>query len=168
MSFLLYILNSPWKQAILYVLGNTKNAHYDEIYSKQFFDLDQHTHAPLTEFIETLCINFTRYQRFTEDGQYQIIPTAKQKKFLEKIICGEECFHFSEVGSGKTKVILPLLCQTFLSNNAGENICFYCPQQLFSIKSIHVIFFLRTKMLINSLREVANAKIHWLFLSRST
>jgi hypothetical protein len=25
--------------------------------------------------------------------------------------------HFSEVGSGKTKVIMPLLCQLFLSNN---------------------------------------------------
>lgn len=25
--------------------------------------------------------------------------------------------HFSEVGSGKTKVIMPLLCQIFLSNN---------------------------------------------------
>lgn len=58
-----------------------------------------------------------RYQRFTEDGQYQIIPSEKQKRFLERIICGEECFHFSEVGSGKTKVILPLLCQTFLSSN---------------------------------------------------
>jgi len=73
---------------------------------------------PLTEFIDVLCSNFTKYQRFTEDGQYQIVPTEKQKAFLSRIICAEECFHFSEVGSGKTKVILPLLCQIFLSNNA--------------------------------------------------
>jgi DEAD/DEAH box helicase len=46
------------------------------------------------------------------------VPTQKQKDFLVKIITGgEECFFFSEVGSGKTKVILPLLCQIFLSNN---------------------------------------------------
>jgi hypothetical protein len=31
------------------------------------------------------------------------VPREKQKRFLERIICGEECFHFSEVGSGKTK-----------------------------------------------------------------
>ena len=37
---------------------------------------------------------------------------------MRRIITAEECFHFSEVGSGKTKVILPLLCQTFLSTNA--------------------------------------------------
>ena len=46
------------------------------------------------------------------------MPTRKQKEFLYKIITADECFHFSEVGSGKTKVILPLLCQVFLSNNA--------------------------------------------------
>ena len=57
----------------------------------------------------------------TDGGQYQIVPTAKQKAFLEKIIKAKECFHFSEVGSGKTKVILPLLCQTFLSNNAAAH-----------------------------------------------
>jgi hypothetical protein len=45
------------------------------------------------------------------------VPRESQKAFLKRIICSEECFHFSEVGSGKTKVILPLLCQTFLSNN---------------------------------------------------
>ncbi len=37
---------------------------------------------------------------------------------MQRIITAEEVFHFSEVGSGKTKVILPLLCQAFLSNNA--------------------------------------------------
>lgn len=108
---------SPWKQAILYVLGGATNQHYDGIFATQFFDLHQHKNLPLRDFIDVLCDNFTRYQRFTEDGQYQIIPTEKQKRFLEKIICGKECFHFSEVGSGKTKVILPLLCQTFLSSN---------------------------------------------------
>jgi len=35
-------------------------------------------------------------------GEPLIIPTPKQKKFLEKIITGEESFYFSEVGSGKT------------------------------------------------------------------
>eukprot|EP00804_Cyclotella_cryptica_P011896 CCRYP_004399-RA/>CCRYP_004399-RA protein AED:0.06 eAED:0.06 QI:211/0.78/0.8/1/0.71/0.6/15/1860/1813 len=111
-------LFSPWKEAILYVLNRTKkNAQYDSIFDKQFFDLNQHKTLPLREFIDVLCNNFMRYQRYTEDGQYQIIPSDKQKRFLERIICGEECFHFSEVGSGKTKVILPLLCQTFLSSN---------------------------------------------------
>lgn len=112
-------ITGPWKEAIMYVLNRaTPNAHYDAIFERQFFDLNQHEHMPLGEFIEVLCNNFTKYQRFTEDGQYQIVPTEKQKAFLKRIICAEECFHFSEVGSGKTKVILPLLCQTFLSNNA--------------------------------------------------
>lgn len=111
-------ISGPWKEAILYVLGRGgDNAHYNSIFEKQFFDLNQHRHLPLSDFIETLCDVFTKYQRFV-DGQYQIIPTAKQKAFLKRLICAEECFHFSEVGSGKTKVILPLLCQTFLSNNA--------------------------------------------------
>ena len=108
--------SSPWKEAILYALGRSKNVHYDRIFEKQFFDLNQHKHLSLRDFIDVLCINFTRYQRYT-DGQYQIVPTEKQKRFLERIICGKECFHFSEVGSGKTKVIMPLLCQTFLSSN---------------------------------------------------
>ena len=69
-----------------------------------------------------LCENFTKYQRMEEaGGGYQIVPRPKQKAFLEKIICSEECFHFSEVGSGKTKVILPLLCQLFLSNNRAAH-----------------------------------------------
>ena len=109
-------ITGPWKEAIVYCLKDRKNRHYDEIFSRQFCDLNQHKKLPLTDFIDVLCDNFTRYQRFT-DGQYQIIPTQKQKNFLRRIICAEECFHFSEVGSGKTKVILPLLCQTFLSNN---------------------------------------------------
>lgn len=87
------------------MLGRSKSAQYDNIFETQFFDLDQHRDLPLKQFIEVLCENFTHYQRFTEDGQYQIIPTEKQKRFLEKIITGEECFHFSEVGSGKTKVM---------------------------------------------------------------
>jgi hypothetical protein len=114
-------ISGPWREAILYVLNRTPaNSHYDAIFDRQFFDLNQHKDLPLEDFIEVLCNNFTKYQRFT-DGQYQIVPTAKQKAFLKRIICAEECFHFSEVGSGKTKVILPLLCQTFLSNNADAH-----------------------------------------------
>jgi hypothetical protein len=59
-------------------------------------------HLPLRDFIEVLAENFTRYQRYV-DGEYQIVPREKQKRFLEHIICGDESFHFSEVGSGKTK-----------------------------------------------------------------
>ena len=84
------------------------------------------------QFIEELCKNFCKYQRWSEGAPaqfgapaqpagYQIVPTAKQKAFLQRIITAEECFHFSEVGSGKTKVILPLLCQTFLSNNVAAH-----------------------------------------------
>lgn len=109
-------ITGPWREAILYVLNRSSNPYYDAIFEGQFFDLNQHRHLPLAEFVEALCENFKQYQRFI-DGQYQIIPTAKQKQFLQRIICAEECFHFSEVGSGKTKVILPLLCQAFLSNN---------------------------------------------------
>jgi hypothetical protein len=109
-------ITGPWKEAILYVLNSSSNAHYDRIFEPQFFDLNQHEQLPLGDFIDALCENFTKYQRFI-DGQYQIVPRQKQKDFLRRIICAEECFHFSEVGSGKTKVILPLLCQAFLSNN---------------------------------------------------
>lgn len=117
-------ITGPWKEAILYVLSRSENPHYDSIMSPQFFDLNQHRDLPLDDFIEALCENFTRYQRFV-DGECQIVPRAKQKSFLKKIICAEECFHFSEVGSGKTKVILPLLCQAFLSNNreVHKNLC---------------------------------------------
>ena len=65
-------------------------------------DVNQHKRLPLSDFIEVLAENFTRYQRYV-DGEYQIVPREKQKRFLEHIICGGECFHFSEVGSGKTK-----------------------------------------------------------------
>jgi hypothetical protein len=107
----------PWKEAILYVLNRAQaNPHYDDIFQKQFFDLNQYKHAPLQDFIDTLCDNFTKYQRFI-DGEYQIVPRPKQKAFLKRIIQAEKPLTFSEVGSGKTKVILPLLCQTFLSNN---------------------------------------------------
>jgi superfamily II DNA or RNA helicase len=68
-----------------------------------------------------LCDNFTKYQRWTEDGEYEIVPRPKQKEFLKRIICSETPMHFSEVGSGKTKVIMPLLCQIFLSNNADAH-----------------------------------------------
>ena len=110
-------ITGPWKEAILYVLSRSQIKHYDEVFEKQFFDLTQTEHLPLGNFVDELCENFTKYQR-SIDGQYQIVPTEKQKQFLQRIIRAEECFHFSEVGSGKTKVILPLLCQTFLSNNA--------------------------------------------------
>eukprot|EP00978_Attheya_sp_CCMP212_P000106 scaffold206_cov54-Attheya_sp.AAC.3 len=110
-------ISGPWREAIIYVLNRSSpNSHYDSIFQKQFFDLNQHKDVPLNDFIDVLCENFTKYQRHV-DGQYQIVPTAKQKAFLSRIICAEECFHFSEVGSGKTKVILPLLCQAFISNN---------------------------------------------------
>ena len=88
----------PWREAILYVLDRSPNEHYDAIFQKQFFDLDQHEHLPLPKFIDSLCDNFARYQRFI-DGAYQIVPTAKQKAFLQRIIRGEEVFHFSEVGA---------------------------------------------------------------------
>jgi hypothetical protein len=115
-------ITGPWRQAIEYVLGGGQGSeHYNAIFSEQFMDHNQHRDLPLTEFIEKLAEDFTRYQRQI-DGRCQIVPRAKQKAFLERIITAEEAFHFSEVGSGKTKVILPLLCQVFLSNNvaAGE------------------------------------------------
>ena len=111
-------ITGPWLEAIRYVLNKAPNAHYDTIFRSQFFDLNQHENMPLSEFVDVLCTNFTKYQRSTDDGGYQIVPTQKQKMFLQRIIRSEECFHFSEVGSGKTKVILPLLCQMFLSNNS--------------------------------------------------
>mmetsp|Transcript_31959 Transcript_31959/g.48617 ORF Transcript_31959/g.48617 Transcript_31959/m.48617 type:complete len:1929 (-) Transcript_31959:223-6009(-) len=107
----------PWKEAILYVLDRAEsNPHYEAIFERQFFNLNQYKDEPLEKFIDLLCQNFTKYQRFI-DGDYQIKPTLKQKAFLKSIICAENPLMFSEVGSGKTKVILPLLCQTFLSNN---------------------------------------------------
>jgi hypothetical protein len=110
----------PWRAAILYVIHGRRadcySANYDEIFEKQFFDLNKHENTSLDEFIDVLSDNFSKYQRFI-DGEYQIVPRPKQKAFLKRIITSEECFHFSEVGSGKTKVILPLFCQTFLSNN---------------------------------------------------
>ncbi len=109
-------ISGPWKEGIRYALQVSHNAHYDAIFERQFSDLRQHADKPLDEFIDVLCDNFARYQRFA-DGAYQIVPTDKQKAFLHHIVTAEECFHFSEVGSGKTKVILPLLCQLFLSNN---------------------------------------------------
>lgn len=52
----------------------------------------------LSAFVDALCENFTKYQRFS-DGQYWIVPTAKQRSFVQRIIKAEECFHFSEVPS---------------------------------------------------------------------
>ena len=113
-------ITGPWLAAIKYVLGFEKNAHYEALFREQFVDLDQHADLPLPTFVDALCENFCKYQRQI-DGAYQIVPTAKQKAFLQRIIMAEESFHFSEVGSGKTKVILPLLCQAFLSNNAATH-----------------------------------------------
>ena len=110
-------ITGPWKTAILYAVGRAANKHYESIFEREFFDLNQHDALPLAEFVDVLADNFTKYQR-SVDGQYQIVPTDKQKAFLQHIITAEACFHFSEVGSGKTKVILPLLCQAFLSSNA--------------------------------------------------
>lgn len=109
-------ITGPWKAAILYALNRTASPHYDGIFSRQFFDLHQHADLPLPAFVDRLCENFVKYQR-TVDGEYQIVPTDRQKAFLMHIMGADECFHFSEVGSGKTKVILPLLCQSFLSSN---------------------------------------------------
>ena len=114
-------ITGPWLEAIKYVLGKAPNPHYERIFEKQFFDLDQHKELPLPAFVDVLCENFTRYQRQGDDGAYQIVPTEKQKLFLQRILTADEQFHFSEVGSGKTKVILPLLCQAFLSNNAAAH-----------------------------------------------
>lgn len=110
-------ISGPWRAAIMYVLGGAPNDHYDGIFQRQFFDLNQHKNTPVDAFIDVLCDNFTKYQRYTDDGEYLIVPRPKQKAFLKRIICAEECFHFSEVGSGKSKVIVPLLCQAFLSEN---------------------------------------------------
>ena len=34
-------ITGPWKAAILYAIGRSQNPHYDEIFEKQFFDLNQ-------------------------------------------------------------------------------------------------------------------------------
>lgn len=117
-------ISGPWIQAIKYALCMSNNPHYDSIIEAEFFDLRKYENHSLDSFVDALCENFTKYQRFV-DGRCQIIPTEKQKSFLKRIICCEECFHFSEVGTGKTKVILPLLCQAFLSNNSEvhKNLC---------------------------------------------
>ena len=86
-------ISGPWKAAILYVLGKAPNPHYDHIFEREFFDLNQHERLPLGPFIDVLCDNFTRYQRRV-DGACQIIPTDKQKAFLAHIITAEACFHF--------------------------------------------------------------------------
>ena len=113
-------ITGPWKAAILYALNRASSAHYDAVFARQFFDLHQHADLPLPAFVDALCDNFVKYQR-TVDGEYQIVPTPKQKAFLMHIMGADECFHFSEVGSGKTKVILPLLCQAFLSSNKAAH-----------------------------------------------
>jgi hypothetical protein len=43
-------ISGPWKEAILYVLTKgSKNSHYDSIFEKQFFDLNQHKDMPLDD-----------------------------------------------------------------------------------------------------------------------
>ena len=102
-------------------MGHTTDDHYDTIFEKQFVDIKQHNNLSLRDFIEVLSDNFTRYQRHV-DGEYQIIPREKQKRFLERIICGDECFHFSEVGSGKTKgPFILVLCWLVFSNQHPVN-----------------------------------------------
>lgn len=115
------LISGPWKEAILYVMGKASNPHYDSIFERQFFDVDKYQDLSLDDFIEVLCENFTKYQRWTDDGEYEIVPRPKQKAFLKRIICSKTPMHFSEVGSGKTKVILPLLCQVFLSSNVAAH-----------------------------------------------
>ena len=75
-------ISGPWRAAILYALEKQQNEHYDAIFNGQFFDLNQHQALPLPAFVDALCDNFTRYQRFA-DGQYAIVPTPKQKAFLQ-------------------------------------------------------------------------------------
>ena len=70
-------ISGPWLHAVNYC-GSARNAHYDSIFEKQFFDLNQHRDMPLDDFVEVLCENFTKYQRYTDDRQYQIIPREKQ------------------------------------------------------------------------------------------
>jgi len=106
----------PWQEAIRYVLGSASNTEYDLLFAKEFHDVDAHEHDPLAVFVDALCAVFVKFQRESE-GKRQIVPRPKQRLFLKKIIEAPECFHFSEVGSGKTKVILPLFCMAFLSNN---------------------------------------------------
>lgn len=109
-------ITGPWREAMLYVLkpGTNKNAHYDDIFKKQFFDLNRLKDLPLdavsdvsscvlnvdtlalthfSQFIEVLSDNFTKYQRWT-DGDYEIRPRQKQKDFLKRIICSETPMHF--------------------------------------------------------------------------
>ena len=113
-------ISGPWREAISYVLGHAANRRYDQLFRPQFHDVDAHQNAALPDFVDALCDVFTKFQRVV-DGRRQISPTPKQKAFLQKIISAPECFHFSEVGSGKTKVILPLFCMAFLSNNADAH-----------------------------------------------
>lgn len=43
-------ITGPWKDAILYVLNRgSENPHYNAIFEKQFFDLNQHKDMPLEE-----------------------------------------------------------------------------------------------------------------------
>ena len=51
------------------MLGATSNTYYDKIFEKQFFDMQRHEDLPLTDFIDELCKNFVRHQRYA-DGQY--------------------------------------------------------------------------------------------------
>ena len=108
----------PWKAAIKYVL----NKRVERALRRHLRAAVLRPEPARAAAARRLCGRAVRQLHalpaLRSTAQYQIVPTDKQKQFLQRIICAEECFHFSEVGSGKTKVILPLLCQTFLSNNA--------------------------------------------------
>ncbi len=55
--------------------------------------LNQHEQLPLSDFVDVLGANFQKYQRYT-NGRYQIVPTEKQKQFLQRILRDEEFFQF--------------------------------------------------------------------------
>jgi hypothetical protein len=96
-------ITGPWRHAIAYVVNDSRDAHYDAIIKRQFFDLNKHKTASLPDFIDVLCDNFTHFQRHINGGA-EIVPLPVQKAFLETLITSTESFHFSAVGSGKTKV----------------------------------------------------------------
>ena len=95
-------ISGPWQEAIRYVLGSSSNNEYDALFSAQFHNLDQFQDEPLETFVDALCDVFVKYQR-ESDGKRQIVPRQKQRIFLRKIIEAKECFHFSEVGSARTR-----------------------------------------------------------------
>ena len=91
-------ISGPWQEAIRYVLGSSQNKEYDALFSKQFHNLDQFQDESLDVFVDALCDVFVKYHR-----DRSIVPRPKQRLFLRKIISAKECFHFSEVGSARTR-----------------------------------------------------------------